>query len=219
MTKKLLMMGLIMGLLAGSLTMPAEAKKKKKQPAAAPVAHTLYLHGNEPLGEMESFSIVSDAYLPMDTKEPSGGPRSKQITNYLGGPNTMCAGNTLFPVWTGPLVGQVKGDIKVSFDVISSPGASVDVRIWPDVNSLLCNSTATGATDYVEPAASQIVPLPAGSGTVEVTLPGADFAVLNNLMLQITPVTVPPFFGRVLYDVETSKIELMCIPASGTTCA
>lgn len=78
---------------------------------------------------------------------------------------------------------------------------------------------ATGAADYIEPAVSQTVPLPAGSGTVSVTMKGADFTAIGNLMLQLTPVIASPFFGRVLCDVESSKIELTCIPASGTTCA
>lgn len=221
--KKAVVLMLILGLAAASFAAPAAAAKKKKKKKAAPVATTLYLHGTEALGEVESFPITTDEFLPMDSKEASGSStKSKQITNGGVTPNTACAGNTLFPVWTGPLAGTVVGDIKVTFHTIASPGASVDVRIWPDINSLMCTSTAAGTNDYPEPPASVTVPLPPGPGEVVAEIKGVKpFKATSNLMLQITPVLVPPFFGRVLYDSDSavSKIELMCIPASGKTCS
>ncbi|MFP5352292.1 MAG: hypothetical protein ACLGIB_07005 [Actinomycetota bacterium] len=224
--KRLLIVGLLAGLVASSLLSPAAAGKKKK---AKPVATTLYLHGTERFGEMESFSVVSDAYLSMDPTKPTGtDSKSKGITNYGVGPNTRCAGNTLFPTYVGELSGAVKGDMKVVLNTIATPGAAVEIRVWPDIASLLCDS-ATSA-DYVEPAASVVVPLTPGQGTVEAVLEDVDFAAAASLMLQVSPATMdvagtqrplPPFVGRLLYDSEAapSSISFSCTPSSGKTCA
>lgn len=223
--KKLLIAGLAAGLLASSFVSPATAGKKK----ARPVATTLFLHGTEKFGEMESFSLLADAYLKMDTKAPAGSDtKSKGITNYGIGPNTRCAGNTLFPTYIGDLRGKVTGDVKVSLNTLASPGAAVEVRIWPDVASLACDS-ATG-NEYIEPAGSVVVPLPPGQGKVEAVIEGVDFTAVSGLMLQVSPATIdvngtprplPPFFGRLLYDSEAapSSISFSCTPSSGKTCA
>jgi hypothetical protein len=220
--KRVVVVALVLSLTVASFAASTAAAAKKKKKKAAPVATTLYLHGTETFGEQESYTLVSDAYLPMDTKKASGSStKSKQLTNYVLGPNTDCAGITLFPVWTGPLVGRVVGDVKVTFHTISTPGASVDVRIWPDVNSLLCNQETLGVADYPDPAGSATVELPPGPGEVVAEIKGVDFKATSNLMLQITPMIDVPFFGRVLYDSDSapSKIELSCIPAKGKTCS
>lgn len=225
--KKLLIVGLVAGLVASAFVSPAVAAKKKK--AAKPVATTLFLHGTEKFGEMESFSLVADGYLKMDTKAPSGtDSKSKGITNYGLGPNTRCAGNTLFPTYVGQLAGTVKGDVKVTLNSVASPGAAVEVRIWPDVAALACDSATS--TEYIEPAGSVVVPLPVGQGEVEAVIKDVDFKAIGSLMLQISPATtavagverpLPPFFGRVLYDSEAaaSSLSFTCTPASGKTCA
>lgn len=212
--RKPVALALTAGLIATSLAAPAFAKKAKAVPT------TLYLHGNEVIGEVENFAVTSSGtYFDMNSEEPTGAePKSKQLTNYVGGPNTQCAGNDLFPVWVGDLTGTVTGDIKVTFHTISSPG-SVDVRIWPDVASQLCTNETLGAFDYPEPAAEVRVDLPPGPGTVEAVIEGAKFKAGSLLMLQLTPVVESPFFGRVLYDSTSyvSKIEFNCIPAKGAT--
>jgi len=151
----------------------------------------------------------------MDPSEPSGSePKSKQLTNYVAGPNTECAGNELFPVWVGNLTGTVKGDVKVTFHTISTPAAAVDVRIWPDVNSQLCTQETLGAFDYPEPAGEVRVNLPPGPGSTEAVIERVNFKAGSLLMLQLTPVVEGPFVGRVLYDSTqfVSKIELKCTP-------
>ncbi len=217
MARRLLVLALVMGLMTATVALPAQAAKKKKKKA---VATTLYLHGTQPAGELESFAGTSDVntYLPMDTNEPAGGPRSKQLLNYVRGPNTQCAGNNLFPVWTGQFVGKVTGTVKVSFQVVST-GGQVDVRVWPDVVGQACTNETLGVFEYIEPAVSRTADLPVGQGIVEVELQGANFTATHSLMLQLTPVVETPFFGRVLYDVEESKMELTCIPSSGSACA
>lgn len=195
---------------------PATAGKKKPKP----VQTKLFFHGSMPFGEVEA--ETNGIFLPMTPAEPSGTePKSYQVTNYGGGPNTQCAGNSLFPVWVGQAAGKVVGDLTVRLHTISS-GGTVDVRVWPDVNSTLCNSAATGTMEYVEPATSATVSLPPGHGALEVSLPNTQFTAKALMMIQITPVTVPPFFSRVLYDTAdfASQIEFSCVPAAGAkSCA
>src|SRR5688572_7942877 len=97
--KKVIAIGLAVGLLGAALAGPAMAKKAK------PVPTKLFLHGSTVIGENDSFSLVAEGYLPMDKNEPSAEMKSRQITNYVGGPNSNCAGNNLFPVWTGAVSG------------------------------------------------------------------------------------------------------------------
>lgn len=221
--RKLLVLGLVAGLIAGAYAMPATAGKRK----AKPVATTLYLHGTEMAGEAESFPGVSTSYLPMDTKEPEGtATKSKQLTNYVRGPNNECAGNSLWPVWVGRLEGSVKGDVKVTLNTVATPG-KILIRIWPDVMSQMCTQEALGSFDYPKPAGEVLVDVPPGPGVVEAVIKGVKFKAVSSLMIQVSPEWVddpgyfPPFQGRVLYDSESavSKIELTCTPSSGSTCA
>ena len=121
-------------------------------------------------------------------------------------------------MYVGPFTGTVVGPIKVTVHAIGSPGGSVELRFWPDVATQLCNSDATGAMDYVEPATAVTAPMPIGPGTIEAETPSAArFTAKAVLMFQITPVIIPPFFGRVLYDAASyeSRIEFDCIPPKG----
>ncbi len=216
--RKALLIALTAGLVASSLAGPALAGKKKK---AKPVATTLYLHGSEVVGELENYFLVaSGTYMSMDKSEPSGAePKSKLLTNYVLGPNTECAGNDFFPVWVGDLSGKVTGDMKITFHSIATPGAAVDVRVWPDVASQLCTNETLGVFDYPEPAGEVRVNLPPGPGSVEAVIEGVKFNAGSKLMLQLTPAIEGPFLGRALYDSTSyvSKIEFNCTPAAGAS--
>ena len=219
---------LVFTVLAGLMLTPLSAFAGKK---AKPVPTKLFFHGSTVIGENDSIAVVNDVFLPMDSTEPSGAePKSKQIVNGIVTPNTQCAGNNLFPVWSGQLAGTVKGDVKVTFSAVGTPGP-VSVRIWPDVNSLLCNSATSGSTDYPEPAGEVIVDLPPGEGTVEAVMKGVNFKAIGSMMVQISPVVaadipdpggavLTPFVSRVLYDTPdfASSVEFTCIPAKGKTC-
>ena len=213
-------------LVVGAFAAPAIAKKKAK-----PVNTKLFLHGSTVIGENDSFSLVAEGYLPMDPSEPSAEAKSRQITNYLGGPNTQCAGNNLFPVWSGPVSGTIKGDVKLTFNAIGTPGKAV-VRIWPDVGSSLCDSATSGTFDYPDPAGEVVVDLPAGPGQVEAVMKGVNFKAIGSVIVQISPAVaadipepggsvLEPFVSRVLYDSAdfASALEFKCIPAKGKTCA
>lgn len=218
----------VLAVLAAVLLTPLAASAGKK---AKPVATKLFFHGDTVIGENDSIAVVNDVFLPMDATEPTGAePKSKQIVNGIVTPNTQCAGNNLFPVWSGALAGTVKGDVKVTFSAVGTPGP-VSVRIWPDVGSLLCTSATSGSTDYPEPAGEVVVDLPAGEGTVEAVMEDVNFKAIGSLMVQISPVVaadlpdpagsvLTPFIARVLYDTPdfASAIEFNCTPKSGTSC-
>ncbi|MGH2740339.1 MAG: hypothetical protein ACRDH6_07670 [Actinomycetota bacterium] len=200
---------LIVGLFGAS----AEAAKKKKKPKLVPT--TLYMHGASPLGEVDNNPVTAE-YMPMDSTEPSGGEaKSQQITQYGVGPNTECAGNNFFPVWVGDLSGQIAGDMKMTINVISN-GGQVELRVWGDINSLLCNSAMSA--DYPTPDAAGLADLPAGQATVEATIGTlAPFTVSNLLMVQVSPIVPSTFVGRILYDSAdaASALEFGCAPPKG----
>lgn len=209
-------------LVVAAASAPAVAQRKKKRPRV-PVATSLYLHGTEPAGEMESFVLVNDDLLMMDATPPTSQEKSKQITNYGVGPNTRCSGNNLFPAWIGEASGTVTDDIKFVFTSVGTPGL-VDIRVWADI---------PGGTDfcddgYVEPHAQALgVALPAGEADVEATLEGAKFAVARTLLVQISPSTMDVagtqrpgsnlFVSRIEYDSDghPSALSFSCLPPAG----
>ena len=219
---------LVAGVLVASFAGPAVAGKKKAKPA--PVK--MFLHGATAVGEADSFSLVAEGFLPMDTTEPSGSePKSRWIANYIAGPNHQCSGNNLFPVWSGPLSGRVTGDVKVTLHSIGTPG-NVVVRIWPDIppGSTLCDTSnpVSPSENYIDPAGEAVAALPAGHGSVEVVLEDVDMTAAGSFIMQVSPeeaLDIPepggsiltPMMSRILYDTAefSSSIEFMCTPAAG----
>jgi hypothetical protein len=212
---------ILASLIAGAISAPAVAQKKRKP--RAPIATDLYLHGTQAAGEMESFvPIVHEDLLTMDATPPTSQEKSKQITNYSAGPNTQCAGNNLFPAWIGEASGKVVGDIKFVFTSVGSPGL-VDIKVWADIpgGTDFCND------GYVEPNAQALaVALPAGEADVEAILEGTGFNVTRTLLIQISPSTMDVggtqrpgsnvFFSRIEYDSEghASALSFSCLPPS-----
>ena len=208
--KKLLLVALACMMVVPFAVAPAAAKKKAK-----PIATTFYFHGHSPVGEPDGLdgatgrALTGTGYATMDTTEPSGpAPKSMTVVSYVGGPNTTCGGSFLSPVWVGKVAGTVVGDVKVTFDAISTPGGKVDVQLYPDLTAFGCDLT---------PAAQVRVDLPAGPGQVEAVIKGVKVPVLGSLMVQITPVTSSPYMSRVLYDSPDypSKVEFSCVPSAG----
>lgn len=209
MIRKLVIVGLIGGLLATTVVMPAHAKKKK----AKPVAHTLYMEGTTPFGEMEMANVPvarPGGYLQL-IPEAGTGEKSMMIPNYVGGPNSECAGNSLMPVFIGEVTGTVVGDMKITFPAMAT-GGSVELRVWPDITAQACNDS------YIPPAGSVQIDLPSGEGTVEATIEGLKFTPQATMMVQITSLpAAPPSYGRAFYGTEASTIEFSCVPAKGST--
>lgn len=218
--KRLVAFAAMACLVAGIASGPAAAKKKP----AAPVATSLYLHGTEPVGELEAFlPVVHEDLMTMDATPSDSQEKSKQITNYAAGPNTQCVGNNLFPAWIGEASGKVTGDIKFVFTSIGTPGL-VDIKVWADIpgGTGYCNET------YVEPNAQALgVALPAGEADVEAVLEGGPFDVTRTLLVQISPSTMDVggtqrpgtnlFVSRIEYDSEShrSALSFACVPPAG----
>ncbi|MGH2730966.1 MAG: hypothetical protein ACRDJI_10225, partial [Actinomycetota bacterium] len=194
----------------GSLAMPAEAKKKKKKPPPAPVATTLYLHGNQPLGEAELPETWVDAiWHVMDATEPADGQAKSQfVTNYAGGPNPECSGNGLFPVWKGEISGTIVGDVKVTLHTVATPAAQINVELFADANG--------GCNDMAQPAsAAAVVDVAPGQAVTEVVFEGVNIPVAGSIVLQLESI-IPgaPTQTRVFYDSSAmaSSIQFGILP-------
>lgn len=215
MTKnKLLICCMVAGLAVASLGLPAEAKKKKKK-KAKPVPTTLFMEGESVLGEEDQ--SVNDTFLKLQP-EAGSGEKNMGVWQATSSPNTNCGGNSLMPVFIGPVSGTIKGDMTVTFDAIGQ-GGQAEIRVWPDRATQFCTSPTTGANDYVEPDGAIVIDLPAGPGTIEATIEDLNFKANSVIMVQITPILgAPPYMARVFYGTESSTVEFDCIPAKGTSC-
>ena len=166
-------------------------------------ATTLYFHGAHLAGEVDTAeTFLAFSYMGMDSEEPTS-PAPKSVTYGWG--NTDCVGNRLHPVWLGQVSGTIVGDVKVVFDS-ASYSQDIDVRIWTDVNQMLCNES------YFEPRLETTVTVPQGRETVTAVLKNSKLPVKHFLMVQISPTFVggdTPGFGRILYDSSAapSRVE------------
>ncbi|MDQ3957670.1 MAG: hypothetical protein M3273_05035 [Actinomycetota bacterium] len=216
--KKFVIVGLAAGLVAASLAGPAVAKKKPK-----PVPVTMYMHGAQPLGEIDGAQWAADgfgakSYTTLDTTEPSGAQPKSQ---FYGNPalNDQCSGLPLgFPTFTGDFAGTIVGDAKLTIHTAGAPGKII-ARIWGDVGAFTaCNDA------YIPPTSEIEVDVPAGQGEVEAVFPGLNLKASTMILIEIltpsgTDAAGRPV-GRLLYDstATPSRIEFSCIPASGTAC-
>lgn len=202
-----------LGLIAGALAMPAQAKKAK------PVSTTLYLHGSAPVGDGAEFVnyVANSTPMAMDTTKPTSPvPSSMSFSVPVG--NDQCTGNPLMPSWQALGVsGRIVGDATWDLHFVSPP-SSVTARIWVDTGFSSCTSSNTGATDYVEPLQTVDVTVPAGSNEVKVPFKNLNVPVTANIIVELVQ-TSPANQGRVLYDGAgfESNLQFNCIPAAGAT--
>jgi hypothetical protein len=220
MSKKILALLMTLGLVGGALAAPAVAKKKKTRKPVA-VATALFMDGEGTYGEQEQANqppAKTGTYLKLT---PAAGTAEKSISipSYGVGPNNNCAGNSLFPVFTGAVTGTVTGDVKVTFEAQATPSAKAEVRIWPDIAAQTCNA------DYIEPAGKVVVDLPSSKGPVTATIPGVNFAATQQVMIQVTgvagsvgppPSPTAPFYARMYYGTDAAKVEFSCVPTVGS---
>ena len=135
----------------------------------------------------------------MDTTKPTDSvPKSMFVTNYVSGPNTQCSGNGLLPTWRGDFAGKVKG-LTLNLHTVATPAAQLKVDVFPDGTGG-CNSTATGASDYIPPAASETVEVAPGHAETVVKFNHKPFKATNSLVLMLSIVSPNPDQVRVLYD-------------------
>ena len=199
---------LAVAVVAGVLNAPlAQAKPK-------PVTVTQYLHGTQSFGELQRPFGQGD-FAVMDSTAPTGtSARSSGLTNYVGGPNTECAGNSLFPVWIGAIDGTPTGDAKVDLFLQTYGSGAFEVRLFANVTEQLCNA------DYPGALASETVTLTNGQDKASVVLKNFNRKgkPMGSLMMQLTPVvTAPPYVARVQYDAASvnSRITFSCLPKPG----
>ncbi len=169
-----------------------------------PVDFTFHLHGDQEVPLSDDDGYATFGKLVMDTTAPTqANPQSRQLTNYVGGPNTKCSDNAFFPTWVGWIGnGTVKGDATLTIDVVGGLGGNVEVRIWAD--------TAGGCNDAnVLPFKSVVKALPMGNGKLTVTLPLDGLDPTSEMKLMIVPTaTSPTSQARFVYDSTTYKATL-----------
>lgn len=219
--RRVVIVGLVLGLLAGALT-PAEAAKKKKK-KKKPVPVTFYMHGPSQLGEVDGVQWVADGLpnsspLTMDTTEPTGS-QTKSM-NYFSPPfNDQCTGLPLaFPTFVGKLKGTIVRDATMTAYFTGAP-ATVTARIWADVLPFqACND------EYIEPAAEVQAEVAAGDNApVEFVFPKLKLVAKDSIMIEILVPSGAGYrgqVGRLLYDSASSqtKLDFKCLPRSGKSC-
>lgn len=197
--------------LAGVVAAPASAKK------AAPVATTLYMHGNMPAGDGLEFvnGVQNSTNMKMDPTEPAAGaPKSMSFSLPVG--NEQCAGNDLFPSWSGTVTGKLASDLKMTAHFAAAP-STITARVWLDVPFGSCTSSTAGTSDFRPPVAEVEVAIPAGHNEVVIDLPGLKGKTVGAIMVIELHTNTATSQGRVLYDSAdmATRVEFTCIPAKG----
>lgn len=161
-----------------------------------PIDFTFHLHGNEavPFTDDEMYAVAP--VQVMDTTPPTGDFQSRQLTNYVGGPNTACSQNGFFPTWEGFVGnGTIVGDATLDIDVVGGLGGPVEVRIWSDSPGGGCNDA------NVAPTVTTTANLPSGNGKLTVALPMDGIDPMWQLKVMILPTLLSPTSqARFLYD-------------------
>ena len=221
--KKVVAVGIALGLVVGSLTAPAMAakKKKKKKPAVVkPVPTTLYAHGPSPVGEIDGAQWFTElgsvpSPLTLDAVKPDG-TQPKSMTFANPALNDTCSGlPTAHPVFNGPLVGTIKGDAKITGYFAAAPSKDLIARIWVDTSTFNCND------GYIPPASEVKFEVPAGQSEVVITFPGLNVTAQSHVMITILTADAASGWagqaGRLLYDSTSAltRLEFPCIPAKG----
>jgi hypothetical protein len=180
----------------------------------APIDVEMFLHGADDNEFTDDANALGGA-APMDRTAPEGDFESKQILNYVIGPNPDCTGNGLLPTWSGFVGdGTFVGDATLTFDVVGSTPGQVQVELWADQGAGACNEA------YVEPDITTIVDLPAGSGTVEAAIDTDGFDPQTSILLVVKPVEQGPVSfqpqhqARMLYDGAdfAASLKFTCQP-------
>lgn len=204
-------------------TTPALAAPKKKPAPPKPIKMTYFLHGSNQVGDAEQNFLMA-AGLPMDAKKPTGTTvKKKYVTNYIGGPNTECAGNSLLAFWDGNLAGTLTGAYSITLFTTAAPQAQVRVRLFDTPSASACNSGAT--KEYPLPLLDKTVTVPPGDGKVTISgLFTKPKEVKGILQIELSaPTEAAAGLGdptsQVIanYDATTalSSVSFSCLPRKG----
>jgi hypothetical protein len=192
-----------------SLAVPVLAEEEE---TVEPIDYALYLTGEQQISELELPSRwPSGSYRQMSEDEPtSSDAKGLWVTNYAAGPNTNCSGNGLVPTWEVFFEGTITDDVTVVLHAMSAPGARLDVRLFADVGSGMCND------NYKAPIAGKVVEIGSGSDEVEIVFEGVDAVVRDNLTLMVTAGSQTSQ-SRLEFDstAAPSRVEVSCIPFDG----
>lgn len=174
-----------------------------------PIEVAFHLHGDDatPTIDDDYVATLGGPPLVMD-RTPGDAGESRQLLNYVGGPNTQCTGNNLFPTWSGYIGdGTIASDATLTLDVTGALGGTVNVAVWADVTGQNCNEA------YIQPDALTTAALPVGNGTLEVTVPLEGIDPDFSLLLMVYPDTADPTAqGRVHYDDGVATLTFTCQP-------
>jgi hypothetical protein len=215
--KNLLRLGLSVVLLLALAAVPGMAEEPEdgtadpEEETVEPIDYSLFLKGEEQVGELEIPDTWLNGYRRMTEDEPTdSSSKGIWVTNYVAGPNTNCSGNGLVPTWEGWFEGTLTDDVTVVLHALSAPGAELVVRLFADVGPNLCNES------FVPPIASETVAVEAGEDEIEVVFEGLDVTVRDNLVLMVTAGT-DTTQSRLSFDstAAPSRVELRCVPLEG----
>ena len=204
-----LLVPLVLVAVAATTASTATAAVKPK-----PVKMTHYLHGTQSLGEAEQFFGVGGA-MRMDKVKPTGTQaRSKQVTNYVAGPNPECTGNPFFAYWDGVVNGTLSGKATVRLFTTAAPGSEVLVRLF-NAPKGECNE------GYEVPIAEKAAAVPQGDGTVVVVMDVKRRAKPIKGILRLMVSTVGDLGDasqtRLRYDAVSAPaaVTFTCLPKPG----
>ncbi|HVE64195.1 MAG TPA: hypothetical protein VNB94_10375 [Mycobacteriales bacterium] len=210
--KRIVILGIAAGLCATGVSAQAAPKAPK---APKPIPMTYFMHGTQAFGEVES-NIATGTFMTLDQQAPTGSSaKSKQVANYVGGPNTNCAGNSLFPTFVGELAGDVTGDMTVTFTAWAGPATQLNLQVFQDVEAQSCNA------DFPKVAGALVVDVPAGQGKVTAVIKNVKLKSKRTFMLHFAPLPTSAGQARVFYDSTTdnSSVAFSCLPrAPKKTC-
>lgn len=207
----------------GAVTPPAGARNRGARNRGArnraPVATTLYMHGNFPVGDYVEWVRSNNDGIPMqmNPEEPAAGPPKSMTFSPIVG-NDECTGNELFPSWESRLSGTIVGDVTMHANFLAPP-SSVIARIWTDIPFGSCKSETTGSDNFRPPLAEVEVEIPGGQNEVEIVFEDIKKKVFGNLIVELHQLSVHQQ-GRVLYDSADvpTRLEFNCVPTSGSSC-
>lgn len=224
--KRVLSIGLGLGLLAASLAGPALAGRKKHNRL---INTTLYARAAYPLGEVErllwetpSMPCRTNAPFPVlvDAKPDGAIAKSHAIFTVATGSDQSIGPAPIRrnPIFEGSLKGTIRGDVRLVIHVAGTRYPSLEARLWTDPKW-------SGCAPAVEPEAltSFNVDLD-GKAETEAVFEDVDLKARSSIVVEVRAPSLNNGHGvsRLLYDAADSltRVIFSCAPPKGKkTCS